>query len=546
MLILKKSLWLNLAMALSVALCLTACGGSSSNGNAGSSTTTITGSIFAAPVSGASVSVKDTNGNVIAGPESTDSNGEYSISIPNANLGQDLVLESTGGSFMDEATGTSTSANTLTAYVPANSLSSGSQIHATPGSTIIERLMTQHSMTRTQAETVFQNAFVYTPDVSLAPTDATDPTAGASTDEKLEGLRAAVFSQMASDLGLTAADQFQLMASLADDLADGQLDGQDSNGAIMIPGTTVSLKSDISNRFALALEHFRTGNDHSGLTADQLGALPFAKVALSDSYRFEYVAGMMAAAEGKTQFKIKVTDADTGAIPQTGLSLSLMAMMHMATMNHSAPDTDCVESSTPGTYDCTVFYLMPSQMMNTTMGYWQLKVMAGSESAVFYPTVNMAMNGNGKIQLKGQSGDLIAGMMAGSTEHRTYYIFKDSVSGTTGNHMIKLFVAAKVSMMSFPTAYVGQTLSSQDDPSHVLNISSMNVEVSTDGANWVGADGSSNDGYWTTVSGISGLADGVEGNLYVKLTVNGEQKTSDGAVPAGDGSNDYATITFAP
>ena len=151
MLILKKSLWLNLAMALSVALCLTACGGSSSNGNAGSSTTTITGSIFAAPVSGASVSVKDTNGNVIAGPESTDSNGEYSISIPNANLGQDLVLESTGGSFMDEATGTSTSANTLTAYVPANSLSSGSQIHATPGSTIIERLMTQHSMTRTQS-----------------------------------------------------------------------------------------------------------------------------------------------------------------------------------------------------------------------------------------------------------------------------------------------------------------------------------------------------------------------------------------------------------
>ena len=30
------------------------------------------------------------------------------------------------------------------------------------------------------------------------------------------------------------------------------------------------------------------------------------------------------------------------------------------------------------------------------------------------------------------------------------------------------------------------------------------------------------------------------------LTVNGEKKTTDGAVPAGDGSNDYTAITFTP
>ena len=542
MIFMKKRLWLNLAIASGVALLLSACGGSSSDGSSGSSSTTVTGSIFAAPVSGASVTVKDTGGNIIAGPATTDASGQYSISIPNANLAQALVFESTGGSFADEATGASTGAGTLTAYAAANTLSAGAQIHATPGSTIVERLITQHSMTQTQAENAFQNAFAYTPDISLAPTDATNPDAGAADDRKLEGLRAAVFSQLANDLGLTAAEQFQLIQILAQDLSDGELDGKDVNGVITVPGTAITLQADIRNRFVRALENFRAGNDHSGLSNAQLGTLPFAKIALSNDYRFEYVEGMMAATEGKTMFKVRVTDAATGTTPQTGLSLSLMAMMHMATMTHSTPDADCSESATVGTYDCTIYYLMPSQMMNTSMGYWQLTVMAGmNDSVVFYPTVTMAMNGNGKMVLKGQGSDLIAGMTG--TENRSYYIFKDSVTGTTGSHTIKLFVAAKESMMSFPAIYAGKILS--QGTAYELPISTMSVEVSTDGATWVAADGSSNDGYWTA-SGVSGLTDGVEGSFFVRVTVNGEQKTTDGVMPAGDGSNDYTTITFTP
>jgi hypothetical protein len=54
-------------------------------------------------------------------------------------------------------------------------------------------------MTQAQAENAFQNAFAYIPDISLAPTDATNPDAGAADDQKLAGLRAAVFSQLASD-----------------------------------------------------------------------------------------------------------------------------------------------------------------------------------------------------------------------------------------------------------------------------------------------------------------------------------------------------------
>jgi hypothetical protein len=398
-------------------------------------------------------------------------------------------------------------------------------------------------MTQVQAEDAFQKAFAYIPDTSLAPADATNPSAGATADQKLEGLRAAAFSQLANDLGLTADKQFQLLQAIAQDLSDGELDGKDGNGAVMVPDTAIALPADICNRFVQALVNFRaSGNDKSGLGNDRLGSLPFAKIASSNTYRFEYMEGMMPATEGKTLFKVRVSDAATGATPQTGLSLRVMAMMHMATMAHSTPDADCAESATAGTYNCTVYYLMPSLMMNTSMGYWQLTVMAGmDESAIFYPTVTMAMNGNGKVVLKGQSDDLIDSMTG--TENRAYYIFKDSVTGATGNHTIKLFVAAKESMMSFPAIYAGKILN--QGTVHELNISSMSVAVSTDGATWLPADGGSNDGYWTA-SGVSGLTDGVQGNFFIRVIVNGEQKTTDGAAPAGDGSNDYATVTFTP
>lgn len=527
-------------LALSGAVALSGCGGSSSSDSADSGdTSTVTGSVFAAPVNGASVAVKDTGGNTVAGPVTTGADGSYSINIPNAQLSAALTIEASGGSFTDEATGGSATAGTLTVHAAAGTLSNGSTVHATPGTTIVQQLISQHSMTQTQAETAFQTAFAYTPDSSVAPTNATNPEAGASNERLLAGLQAALFSQLAADLGLTAAQQFQLMTAIAQDLSDGTLDSVDASGTVAIGATGVNLPVDINNRYGHALVNFRAGNDNTGLTNDQLGSVPFARVALSNSYRFQYVEGMMSAREGKTQFQLQITDAATGTTPQSGLTVTLMGMMYMASMNHSTPDVDCAESATAGTYDCTIYYLMPSSMMGSSMGYWKLTAMAGGESAVFYPTVDMAMNGNGKVVLKGQSGDMIPSMMG--TENRSYYFYKDSVTGSTGSHTIKLFLAAKEGMMDFPALYVGKVLNS--GTANELTVSSMSVEVSTDGSTWVAADGSGNDGYWTA-TGVTGLTDGVEGSFSIRLTVNGEQKTTDGAAPSG--SNNTAQITFTP
>jgi len=130
----------------------------------------------------------------------------------------------------------------------------------------------------------------------------------------------------------------------------------------------------------------------------------------------------------------------------------------------------------------------------------------------------------------------------GMDQNRAYYLFNAGLTGMTGNHDLDLFVAAKESMMSYPPVFVGTTLSS--GTANELAVASMSVEVSTDASTWLPATDSGN-GHWT-VSGISGLTDGTAGSVYVRVTINSEQKTSDGMAPMGDGSNDYAVFTLTP
>ena len=527
--------WFKMVLLLLVSL-LTACGG----GGSSTDTASITGTVVAAPVSGANLVITDRNGNVLAGPVTTAADGQYSIDIENASLSGDMIFQATGGTYTDEASAATTSAGMLSAYVPGGTLTSGSAVHLTPASTMLHAMVITHAMTYATAQTAFAAAFGFNADPSIAPADATNPATGATQAQLLAGLRAAAFSQLTRELGLTAGEQFDLLNALAQDIAHGDFNGEDMSGPIMVGAIT--LPADIQNRFTQALVSFHgSANDQTGLSNSQLGTLMLARFALSNTYQLEYMPGMMDAMQGKTMFMLRITRRDTG-VPVTGLMLSLMPMMHMDAHMHSTPVDGCNETATAGTYSCTLYYLMASSMMNNiSMGYWELTVMAGmGESATFYPSVMMAMGDTARATLKGQS-DMIAGMMM--PEQRSYYLFKDGLSGTTGNHTFNLFMAAKESMMSYPVVSMNTVLNS-GDMTYELTVNSMTVEVSTNQTDWVMASDNGN-GHWSA-SGISGLNDGTAGTLYVRMNINGEQKTTDGMTPAGDGSNDYAMFTVTP
>jgi hypothetical protein len=415
---------------------------------------------------------------------------------------------------------------TLSAFVTGGTLTAGSNVTIDPSSTIVQKLVAG-GKTKAAADTVFATAFGYTPDCSIKPAFATISTAS-TTNQRLTGVRAAAFSQLTKDLGLTPVKQLELIQALADDLSDGVLDGLKSGGIAVTTASGTALPVDISNSFAKALMTFQTSPlNKSKLTTDTIGAPPFAKKALTASYSVEYLPGMMAATQGKTTFRIKLNNRSDNSAA-SGKSITLVPKMYMATMSHSAPVDLVVESATPGTYDCSVFYQMAS---GPGMGIWELKVSIGGENALFYPAVAMPMGTTPRATLKGVL-DMIG--VTGTTK-RTYNLFNDgSTFGMSST--FKLFIAASddIMMMKFPAVSVGSSLTG-------LTVNSMTVEASTDnGATWNSLTDNGS-GHWS-VTGLSGLATG--GTVRVQVTVNGEQKTTDGS--AASGTNSYALFSVTP
>jgi len=261
----------------------------------------------------------------------------------------------------------------------------------------------------------------------------------------------------------------------------------------------------------------------------------------ASTYLVEYIpgtamGGMMAdATTGKTTFKLRVRNRSTFAAA-TGLSIQLTPTMHMASHTHGTPADVVKESSTPGTYDCTIYYLMASGtgMMG---GYWSLDVTIGSETATFYPSVGMAMGTDTVYdRLKGQSDDLISSITG--TSFRSYYLFKDDDSTNTSIH---LYFASDGNMsQSYPAIFTGATLTNaQNTP---WTVSSALVEATTDTlASWQSGTNPAGDGHWL-VSGLS-LTSAQTNTVYIRVTVNSKVKTTDGLASNVSGTNTYAIFT---
>lgn len=520
-----------LISAASVAAC-----GTKANDTATTPTTTVTGTIYAASVAGATVKVKDSAGNVVATASAvTGADGSYSINIPTSSLASDLVIESTGGTYTDEATGVaSVAAGTMAAHIAGGALSStANTAYVTPSTTIV-RKMVVGGKTLAEANTAFSSTFGYTPDTTVKPDIAsteTDTTKKAA--QKLAGFREGVFSQLVNDLGLPEDHQFDLIDSLTTDLLDGTLDGKNGSTAILISGHH-AMSTDIQSKFELAMMNWKSNaNNTSGLTPADIGNPPFAKTVLTTSYKVEYVAGTMAATQGKTTFKIKVSNITTGAAV-TGLSPTLTPKMYMATMSHTTP-VDSVTDNGDGTYTCVVYYLMAS---GPAMGFWELKVALGGETATFYPSVGMSMGDTTKVTLK-NSADTYTSM--GSTSVRGYPVFKDSLTVMSGMGTLKLFIAAQESMTSWPALKTGLSLNSA-----AFTVNTLAVEASTDGGTtWTAMTEEATAGHFT-LGNISGLTSGTQATFLVRLTINGNVYNNNSSGTAGGTATNYATFKLTP
>ena len=248
--------------------------------------------------------------------------------------------------------------------------------------------------------------------------------------------------------------------------------------------------------------------------------------------------------EGKSIFQIRVTNRDGGVY--SGPMPTLVPTMHMAAHHHSTPMPEtAITDEGNGLYTVTLYYLMPSQMMGgISMGYWDLEFTVNNEIAHFYPAVMMAMGDTALVKLSGVD-DKIMSMMTMTMEGRPYRIFKENMSGDSGSYDFSVFVVAQQDMMNFPALRTGLILNEGNMMSElVIDCPNIEVSVSANDGGWSAATSGCTDGIWTIGLTLNDAMD-EKNQIKVRLTVNGEVKTTDGATSVID-TNDFQTFTITP
>jgi hypothetical protein len=129
--------------------------------------------------------------------------------------------------------------------------------------------------------------------------------------------------------------------------------------------------------------------------------------------------------------------------------------------------------------------------------------------------------------------------MPSGTEYTRYVLFRNGTVNASTVTLNLLIAHAENMMMNFKPVSLGSVLSGP-----TVTVTSMVVTAATDTAFTSpvsGVDGGN--GHWS-LAGISGLSSGVTATIYVKLSVNGEDKTTDGL--AASGANAYTPFVVTP
>lgn len=249
-------------------------------------TTTIAGSVVKGPVSGATVTAYTVTGNGLRGfpvrSTTTDAQGSFAMPVPMA--GGPLMLQVTGGTYTDEATGapvTLAAGQMMTSVL--SSLAAGTaSVQVTPLTAMAQAMAAGMPGGMTAANVDAANAavgtyfmagdVVHTPPMNPLVSGA---AAGASPSMMNYGVALAAMSQYAKQAGVSSAT---LVGAMMQDAADGVLDGKAGTTAIALGGGMMGggmMQSTVGGTgLASAMSDFMNGAaNRSGVTAASMTPL---------------------------------------------------------------------------------------------------------------------------------------------------------------------------------------------------------------------------------------------------------------------------------
>jgi hypothetical protein len=236
---------LRLIMALVAAVMLAAaCGGGADVGSGG--TGFVSGTVTKGPVGNAAITAYGISSGQMGaqiGTATTDVNGNFRIDM--GSYTGPVMLQMSGGSYMDEATGASvTMANgdMMTAVMPSIAAKANiSGVQVTP-LTAMAQAMAQHmagGMTDANiaaANTAMGNTFSVSDILHIAPMNplASGSGTGASQDAQNYGMTLAAMSQYAQTLGLSSSSS--MVTAMMNDATDGVLNGMAGSNPVQMGG----------------------------------------------------------------------------------------------------------------------------------------------------------------------------------------------------------------------------------------------------------------------------------------------------------------------
>jgi len=232
--------------SLAVAIAIAGCGGGGGSSGGGgaeapkpAAKSSVSGAVTKGPVAGAQLYLYQMDaagiktGDPVAGPIQTAADGSWSVQIPDS-IPRPLLIESSGGTYTDEATGATVNAGSLNSFLPAGAETAA----VTPLSELLVRTAREHLATNEGAsieEGIDAGGAVLDDvlGVSFDPLTTVPSTTGEDPAAKQYAAVLGGLSTQANNIS-AGTDPFDTVIALIQDASDGVVDGKKDGEAVTI------------------------------------------------------------------------------------------------------------------------------------------------------------------------------------------------------------------------------------------------------------------------------------------------------------------------
>lgn len=257
--------------SLAVAVAIAGCGGGGGSSGGGkapqpAAKSAVSGAVTKGPVAGAQLYLYQMGadgkamGDAVAGPIQTGADGSWSVQLANS-IPRPLLIESSGGTYTDEATGETVNAGSLNSFLPEGA----STAAVTPLSELLVRSTREHLAGNPEAsiEEGIDAGLGVLDDVLGVTFDPLTTVPSTTGDDPAAKQYAAVLGGLSSQAQTISpgTDEFDTVMALIVDASDGVVDGKKDGADIPIGEAEGPLPVTSGDDLVAAINSYASSND---------------------------------------------------------------------------------------------------------------------------------------------------------------------------------------------------------------------------------------------------------------------------------------------